>query len=67
MLTSMQIRITELPRPKEAKRLGYSEQACKNPQNRALMLPGCTLKDLGARCNTETTVMKRILRFPLPH
>jgi hypothetical protein len=56
---------TEESRPKQTKRPDDGEKTRKNPVDRTSELPDCTLEQLGLRCNTETTVMKRILHFPL--
>jgi hypothetical protein len=61
----MQEVLTRELRPKETEQPGACEKARTNPVDRALELPDCTLEELELRCNTETTVLKRILHFPL--
>jgi hypothetical protein len=63
----MQVTLTERERPRtrEAELPDDSKKARKNPVDQVSGLQDCTLEALGTRCNTETTVMKRILRFPL--
>ncbi len=65
MLNSMQEVTTVGLRPEETKGPGAGEKARKNPVDQTSELPNYTLKELELRYNTETTVLKRILHFPL--
>jgi hypothetical protein len=65
MLNLMQEVLTEDVRPKETKEPGAYEKARKNRVDQGSELPDCTFEKLELRCNAETTVLKRILQFPL--
>jgi hypothetical protein len=67
ILSLMQLTLTEReePRTREAELPDDSKKARKNPVEQPSRLQDCTLEALGTRCKTETTVMRRILRFPL--
>jgi hypothetical protein len=42
------------------------EKARKHSVHQALDLPDCTFEQMKLRCETETTVLKRIMHCPLP-
>jgi hypothetical protein len=65
MVRSMQVEMTNESRPKLPERSDAENKARKNPVDRASGLPDCTFEELGKRCNTETTVLSRILHLPL--
>jgi hypothetical protein len=62
----MQKVLTEELRPKVTEPPGAGEKARKNTVEQASKFPDCTFEELELRCNTETTVLKRFLHFPLP-
>jgi hypothetical protein len=61
----MHVEMTNESRPKLPERPDAAEKARKNSADRTSGLPDCTFEELGKRCNTETTVLSRILHLPL--
>jgi hypothetical protein len=65
ILSLMQEMRTKESKPKESTQAGVGEKARKNLVDQASELPDCTFAQLELRYNTETTVLRRILCFPL--
>jgi hypothetical protein len=55
----------ELTPTATAESSGAGGKARENHLNQTAEVPDCTLEQLELRSNTETTVLKRILHFPL--
>jgi hypothetical protein len=65
MVPPMQMEITYALSPNKSEEMREQDKAVKNSVHPALSFPDCTFEELTRRCNTETTVLNRILHLPL--